>query len=86
MSFNEPGRHVNADGLIIYAWPPQGRFADLWKRIEAALPSDHDKIEAAAMLVKWHDENSTLVYIEDDDGEWVDVEPDWDVPDGWLGP
>lgn len=45
----EPGRHVAGDGLIVYHWPPEGRFAHLWQRIQAALPSDDDKCEAV-----WH--------------------------------
>ncbi len=80
----EPGRHVDEAGRIIDAWPPVGRFADLWRRIEAALPSDHDKTEAVALLALWQFETSTLVAYEDDDDEWVDVEPDWTVPGGWL--
>lgn len=82
----EPGRHVAESGRIVYAWPPVGRFAALWRRLEAALPSDHDKTEAVALLTLWQFETSTLVAYEDDDDEWVDVEPDWDVPGGWLEP
>jgi len=79
----EPGRHVADDGLHVYAWPPEGRFADLWRRIGEALPSDDDKDEAASLLCLWLAEDSTdVAYI--DDGELVDVEPDWDVPGGWL--
>jgi len=80
----EPGRHVTDDDRIVYAWPPEGRFAVLWRRIQAALPDEVERLEAAALLDKWRDETSTLVAYADIDGEWVEVEPDWDVPDGWL--
>jgi len=83
----ELGRHVAEDGRIVYAWPPEGRFAALWCRIEAALPYDDDKCEAAVLLERWRDETGTLVgYMDVEDGVWHDVEPDWTVPTGWLGP
>ena len=62
MTLVERGRHVAADGRIVYAWPPEGRFAVLWQRIEAALPSDDEKCEAAALLDKWR-------------SVWYDTEP-----------
>jgi len=83
--FTEPGRHVAADGRSVYHWPTEGRFATLWRRIQAALPDDDDKTEAAALLAKWRDENSTLIGYQED-GAWYDTEPDWDIPSGWLDP
>lgn len=80
--WTEPGRWVNELGQIVYAWPPEGRFADLWRRIEAAVTED-ERGEAVALLNLWRDENSTLVAYTDDDGEWVDCEPDWSVPEQW---
>jgi len=79
----EPGRHVAADGRNVYAWPPEGRFAVLWQRIEAALPSDDEKCEATALLDKWRSETGTLVGYEED-GVWYDTEPNWDTPAAWL--
>ena len=80
----EPGRHVSESGQIIYVWPPEGRYADLWQRFDAAL-TDSDKHELAPLLRRWTDANSTLVAYTDDTGEWVDVEPDWTEPQRWLG-
>ncbi|MEJ7763863.1 MAG: hypothetical protein WKF86_00040 [Acidimicrobiales bacterium] len=81
----EPGRHVAAGGRIVYHWPPEGRFAALWQRIEATLPSYDDKEEAAVLLLRWLSENGTDVGYEED-GVWYDTEPDWHVPTGWLNP
>lgn len=84
---NEPGRRVTEDGRITYAWPPVGRFAALWRRIEAALPYDEERLDALALLARWDDETAQLVgYLDDDEGGWVDVEPDWRVPADWLDP
>jgi len=82
----EPGRHVTDDGRIIYHWPPEGRYANLWQRIELALPGDDEKLEAEALLARWRDETSTLLAHTDDNDQWVDVEPDWDLPARWLAP
>jgi hypothetical protein len=79
----EPGRWVADDGRVVYAWPPEGRFVKVWSRLHAAF-SDDEKHDVLALLLLWRDENSTLVAYADDDGEWVDVEPDWDVPGGWV--
>jgi len=51
----EPGRHVAEDGRIVYAWPPVGRFAALWCRLQATLPSNAEKEDAAALLARWAD-------------------------------
>lgn len=81
--FTEPGRHVADNGRIVTHWPPEGRFAALWARIVAALPDDADKGDAIPLLMKWRDENSTLLgYMED--GVWYDTEPDWSEVESWL--
>jgi len=82
----EPGRHVAADGRIIYAWPAEGRYADLWRRMVQAFPHDTERVEVAALLERWQDEQDTLVSYTDDNGDWVDVEPDWNVLRRWLHP
>ena len=80
----EPGRHVTDTGRIVYNWPPEGRFADLWRRLVVALPGEQEKLEAAALLARWEDEvDARIVAIIEDDDE-VDVEPDWNMPAGWL--
>lgn len=79
----EPGRFVSESGLIGYDWPPRGRFAELWRRIDAAIP-DAEKGEALSLLNRWQNEHSTLVAYTDENGEWVDVEPRWSEIDGWL--
>lgn len=81
--YTEPGRTVAEDGRIVYAWPPEGRFADLWRRFDGAF-NDAEKHELAALLRRWIDENSTLVAYEDDDGVWHDVKPDWSMPERWA--
>ena len=81
--FTEPGRHVEVDGRIVYAWPPEGRFADLWLRFVAAFPDDVERCEVETLVRKWVDESSTLCSYTDEDGRWVDVTPDWDIPEGW---
>jgi len=80
----EPGRHITDDGRNVYTWPPQGRYANLWRRIQTAFPHDADKADAAALLDRWRDETSTLIAYTDDNDQWVDVEPDWTLPTGWL--
>jgi len=84
---DELGVHVDDEGRIVYAWPPEGRFAALWCRLEATLPYDVDKCEAAALLERWRDETSTLVGYVDEDDRWHDVGPvPPTVPTGWLEP
>ena len=78
MTTAEPGRSIADDGRVVYAWPPEGRFAALWERVEAALPGDDERLEALSLLARWGDETSTIVAFTDDDGEWVDVEWPWD--------
>lgn len=82
---DEPGRHVAEDGRIVYAWPPAGRFAALWERFDSAF-SDEEKAELHNLLDKWRQANSTLVAYTDESGDWVDVEPNWAVPEGWMQP
>lgn len=82
--WTEPGRWVNESGQIVYAWPPEGRFAELWRRAEGII-TDDEKGDLLALLRLWQDENSTLVAYTDEAGQWVNVEPDWDVPTEWLG-
>jgi hypothetical protein len=79
----EPGRSVAEDGRIVYAWPPEGRFRALWERFALTF-TDAEKSELLSLLIKWRDENSTLVAYTNESGEWVDVEPDWTKPDEWL--
>ena len=76
--WTEPGRHVDERGQIVYAWPPEGRFAALWWRIHAVIP-DEEKGEALALLLKWRDQTATLLAYTDDSGDWQDVEVDWDA-------
>lgn len=83
MTFEEPGRTVNGSGQIVYTWPPEGRFVELWQRIDA-ITTDDEKCELISLLNLWRDENSTLVAYTDDDGEWVDVEPDFSEPRRWM--
>ena len=54
----------------------------LWRRIEHAVPED-DRCAAVSLLNGWLGETSTLVAYTDDDGTWVDCEPDWSVPEKW---
>lgn len=82
--WTEPGRLVADDGRIVYSWPPEGRFVALWDRLHGAIPDDTEKSEVLSLLVIWRDENSTLECYTDEDGNWVDVMPDWDVPKTWL--
>lgn len=79
----EPGRQVAPDGRIVYSWPPEGRFRALWERCALTF-TDQEKLELLALLKKWRDSESTLVAYTNDEGEWVDVEPDWDLPMTWL--
>lgn len=81
--WTEPRRMVSEHGQIVYSWPPQGRFVGLWERLHKVF-SDEEKGEVLSLLVVWRDENSTLECYTDEDGNWVDVLPDWDVPTTWL--
>mgnify|MGYP001619627704 CR=1 FL=1 len=83
--WTEDGRFVNTSGQIVYEWPPKGRFKTLWEQVEAGF-SDEEKHDVIALLRCWQDENSMLVSYTDEDGEWVNVEPNWSVPPGWLDP
>lgn len=75
-NWTEPGRHVSDSGQIIYHWPPEGRFAELWARIDP-LTTDEDKSILLSLLARWYDEHSTLVAFTDENGEWVGVEWNW---------
>lgn len=79
---DEPGRYVTESGLIKYCWPPEGRFVELWARIEAAIKPE-ERSDAISLLHLWREETSTLVAYTDENGEWVDCEPDWSVPEAW---
>jgi hypothetical protein len=81
--FVEPGRSVAESGRIVYDWPPQGRFAEIWRRLDAAV-ADADKCAALSLLNRWQEENSTLIAYTDDDGEWVDVESHYETVTEWL--
>lgn len=81
--WTEPGRHVSDSGTIVTHWPPEGRFAALWDRVDGAF-TDDEKHDIADLLKIWRDENSSLVAYTDESGIWVDVEPNWSVPDQWL--
>ena len=82
--WTEEGRRVEPDGRIVYAWPPQGRFRALWERCALTF-TDDEKHELLALHRKWRDDNSVLAAYTNESGEWVDVEPDWNVPNEWLG-
>jgi hypothetical protein len=81
--WTEPGRSVDASGRIHYAWPPAGRFHELWSRFDAAF-SDDEKHDLLALLREWQHAGSTLVAYTDLFGDWHDVEPDWNEPNRWL--
>lgn len=80
--WTEPGRHVSESGTIVTHWPPEGRFVALWDRLHEVF-SDDEKHDILALLTIWRDENSSLVAYTDENGEWVDVEPDWSVVESW---
>ena len=80
--WTELGREVAPDGRIVYAWPPEGRFAEVWARFDQAF-TDEDKGILWSLLPQWQSEMSTLVAYTNAHGEWVDVEPDWSVVDAW---
>lgn len=79
----EPGRSVADDGRIVYAWPPEGRFAELWRRVDS-ITTDEEEDELISLLVRWRDDNTTLAAYTDENGEWVDVEPRWEHIADWL--
>ncbi len=81
--WTEPGRSVAEDGRIVYAWPPLGRFADLWARFAAAFDED-EMYDLLSLGAEWRADESTLVAYTDENGEWVDVEPDWTLPQQWT--
>lgn len=76
----ELGRSVGESGVLVYAWPPEGRFKELWARFEAAFPDPDDRITLRSLVARWMDETSRLVAYTDDAGEWVDVSWPWDEP------
>lgn len=66
-------------------WPPVGEHAETWAKFEALdLFDDQERHRLLDCLQRWRDENSTLVaYTEN--GEWMDVEADWEQPRKWFG-
>lgn len=82
---DETGLHVGDNGAVVYHWPPGGPFRELWDRVAAPL-SDVERCDLHSLLTVWMHETSTLVSYEDENGEWVDVEPDWSIPDDWRAP
>ncbi len=76
--FTEPGRSVGESGVILYAWPPEGRFADVWRRFLESFPTDEERIVLRSLIARWMDETSRLVAYTDDAGEWVDVTWPWE--------
>lgn len=76
MTMAEPGRAVADDGRLVYSWPPEGRFAELWLRIETAFPDEDERLEALALLARWDDHVSTVVAFSDAGGP-VDVRWPW---------
>lgn len=84
--WTEPGRSVAENGQIVYEWPPQGRFDDLWARFASAFPDDTERHEILALLLAWRDDGSVLAAYTDENGDWVDVEPDWSLVEGWMVP
>jgi len=57
-------------------WPPEGRFSALWDQFTAAFPEDSDRLDLLELLLLWRDDNSTCVAFTDDEGEWVDCDPE----------
>jgi hypothetical protein len=82
--FIEEGRYVDEYGAIRYVWPPIGRFGHLWREFQSHFPDESTWPEIEALLRYWQEEASTLVAYTDEFGEWVDVEPQWDMIERWL--
>jgi hypothetical protein len=82
-NLTEAGRWVDETGLICYAWPPEGRFKALWDRV-AAVTTEEERSALQSLIRREVDENSTIVAYTDDNGEWVDVEPNWENPPRWM--
>lgn len=46
---------------------------------------DDEKHELLRLLLEWRRQNSTTIaYKDGEDGEWIDVEPDWSQVEAWL--
>jgi len=79
--FTEPGRWVDEDtGAIKYAWPPEGRFADLWTRV-IAVTTEVERVHLFDLLRTEVYANSLLAAYEDENEQWHDV--DWNVLRQW---
>lgn len=85
---DERGMWIGDDGAIRYAWPPEGRFADIWDRCKTTF-TEQERWHLSSLLNHWMDDNSRCVsrcYQDEETGEWVweDVaQPDWSMPEGW---
>lgn len=72
----EPGLSLNEDtGQYRTHWPPAGRFAELWKRFEAAGFTDDERCDLVSLLNQDIYDKSTLAAYTDDEGNWIDI--DW---------
>lgn len=49
-----------------------------------AVTTEIERCELECLISREVSENSTLVAYTDNDGEWVDVEPDWEEPERWT--
>ncbi len=70
-------------GTVVFNWPPEGVYADLWTRLDSAF-TDGEKLILRLLITKWVSEDSTLVAVRDETGEWTDVEPDWAKVQDWC--
>lgn len=81
----EPGCWVDHMGRVRYAYPPVGRFAELWERI-TAITTEEERCLLAGLISNEIHENSTVIAVKDLlDEEWTEVAPNWDDPPPWLG-
>ena len=79
----DPGVAVNASGQLVYDWPPQGRFVELWERV-AAVTTAAERVELGALIRCEMDATSELVAFTDFDGDLRDI--DWTEPTTWGHP
>ena len=77
----DTGVSLSESGQLVYEWPPQGRFVELWQRV-AAVTTAAERIELGALIRCEIDATSELVAYTDENGELREV--DWDAPTRWT--